>query len=195
MPVVSEFDPANKYIKLADLNTIKAQDIYNEAKQWEASNQGMVHPCPLMSTGYAPLGGGAYTDKIFMLTNGWKLKPYSGTYILTILGTIITDDESPRIVPPDSGQVQVVFQVVSQGIIAAPVVTDQDKQDIANLVWQHTTGLNLSNRVFLLKKIETNRWRIANNQLIIYDDDGTTPLKVFNLSGEQTKPYSERTPV
>jgi len=49
--------------------------------------------------------------------------------------------------------------------------------------------------VTLIKKIQTNKWKIVGNQLIIYNDDGVTPLKVFNLSGEQTTPYSEKTPV
>jgi hypothetical protein len=32
-----------------------------------------------------------------------------------------------------------------------------------------------------IKKIELNRWKISSNQLTIYDDDGSTPLYVFNL--------------
>lgn len=35
-----------------------------------------------------------------------------------------------------------------------------------------------------IKKIELNRWKIASNQLTIYDDDGITPLYVFNLYKE-----------
>lgn len=33
----------------------------------------------------------------------------------------------------------------------------------------------------IVKKIQTNRWIVASNQLIIYDDDRTTPLYTFNL--------------
>lgn len=33
-----------------------------------------------------------------------------------------------------------------------------------------------------IRKIETNRWKILSNQLTIYDDDGTTPLFLFNLN-------------
>jgi len=32
-----------------------------------------------------------------------------------------------------------------------------------------------------IKKVELNRWKIASNQLTIYDDDDTTPLYVFDL--------------
>jgi hypothetical protein len=49
-----------------------------------------------------------------------------------------------------------------------------------------------------IKKIEMNRWKIASNQLTIYDDNGTTPLYVFNLLAagvaNGTTP-DERTPV
>ena len=32
-----------------------------------------------------------------------------------------------------------------------------------------------------IKKIETGRWKISNNQMVFYDEDGTTPLLTFNL--------------
>lgn len=35
--------------------------------------------------------------------------------------------------------------------------------------------------ITVIKKIEMNRWKIESNQLTVYDDDGTTPLYVFNL--------------
>jgi len=43
-------------------------------------------------------------------------------------------------------------------------------------------------RVELIRKIQTNRWKIENNQLVIYDDDGVTPLKVFNLKDKYGNP-------
>ena len=46
----------------------------------------------------------------------------------------------------------------------------------------------------MVRKIETGRWKIQGTQLIIYDEDGVTPLKTFNLSGAQTQAYSERNP-
>ena len=198
------FDTTNKLILLPDLSpdyTITAQSVYNDCMDFCDSQEAMDDEPPMRSSGYANLGGGAYSDKIFILQKGWKLKPYSGTYTLTVTGTIIAldDDGNPydRTVPPDSGDVQWVFQVSSQGIIvvSGSGVTQQDKQDIANLVWSHSTGLSLDERTLLLKKVESNRWKIVGNQLIIYDDDGVSPLKTFNLSGEQTQAYSERSPI
>jgi hypothetical protein len=33
----------------------------------------------------------------------------------------------------------------------------------------------------IIRKIETGRWKIENNQMVFYDDDGITPLYTFNL--------------
>ena len=43
-------------------------------------------------------------------------------------------------------------------------------------------------RVELVRKIQTNRWKIENNQLIIYDDDGETPLLRFDLKDRLGRP-------
>ncbi|RLG17492.1 hypothetical protein DRN75_03560 [Nanoarchaeota archaeon] len=183
--------------------TIEVQEIYNEAMDWADSDEGMVHPVPMSATGYAPLGGGVYTDKIFILTNGWKLAPEEGNYTLTFIGTIITDDGSPRVILPPAGVVTVTFQVSSQGIISLTSgLTEEDKTDIATKVWTVEDGNLVKTKVetvesdvSLLRKMETGRWKIENDYLIIYDEDGVTPLKKFLLKGEQTKAYSERVPV
>ena len=149
------FDPTNKLILLPNLSpdyTITAQSIYNDVMDWSDSQEAMDDDPPMRSSGFANLGGGAYSDKIFILQKGWKLKPYSGTYTLTVTGTLIAldDDGNPydRTVPPDSGTVIWVFQVTSQGIVsvAGSGVTQQDKEDIANLV-ETQTGQPIKTKV------------------------------------------------
>lgn len=52
--------------------------------------------------------------------------------------------------------------------------------------------------ITLIKKVEVNRWKISSNQLTIYDDDGVTALKVFNmkkLSAADGGEPDERVPV
>jgi len=121
---------------LARRTSYTVQEIYNSAMDW-ADNQGsIVHDVPMSAEGYASLGEGAYTDKIFILQNGWKLRPTEGEYQLTLVGTLITDDGTVRTVIPRAGALQCIFQVSSQGIITETVVsgiTEQDKQDIANV--------------------------------------------------------------
>lgn len=201
------FDPINKYILIPDVTSITAQSIYNDTMDWIDENSSMGYDIPMEALGYANLGGGAYSDKIFILRNDWKLKPFAGTYTLTVIGTLIALDEDDvpydRTVPPDSGYVQWVFQVTSQGIVVATGsgVTTQDKQDIADLVETQTgapikTAVeDVNDIVSFIKKLNEGRWKIVGNQLIIYDTDNVTPIKTFNLSGSSTTPYSERVPV
>jgi len=154
MPVPT-FDPVNKYILLGDESpdyTITAQEIYNASMDWHDNQGNMDDDPPMRSAGYANLGGGAYSDKIFILQKDWKLKPYSGTYTLKVTGTLIALDDAgqpyDRTVPPDSGTVIWVFQVTSQGIvvISGSGVTEQDKIDIANKV-EALTGQPIKTKV------------------------------------------------
>jgi len=202
---------------LARRLTYTCQEIYNLTMDWIDSQSNMPHDVPMMAVGYASLGGGSYTDKIFILINGWKIRPTEGDYIITFIGTLITDDNSERVSRPKAGAIQSVFQVSSQGIssVTGSGVTSQDKIDIANLVeaqtgspiktklndnldipvstiadlvWIHTVGSTLADRVNLIRKIEEGRWKIMNNQLIIYDEDGIIPLKIFNLKNKLGQP-------
>ncbi len=112
-----EFDPINKYIKITSGTLISALEIYNATMDWCDEQPTIVHSVPMAAIGKAPLGGGVYTDSIFILQDGWKIKFWNGTYQAVITGTVITDDGTPRTVPPDSGNVELIFQVSSQGII------------------------------------------------------------------------------
>lgn len=169
MPIA--FDPDNKYILITSPTTITtALSIYSTVMEWADDQENMDSICPMRAVGKNPMGGGVFTDSIFILQYGWKIKPWSGNYQLVIQGTVITDDESRRTVSPDSGNVDIIFQVSS-----------------------FATNLQLD-AISDLEKIAKNRWKIENNQLIIYDDDGVTPLRVFNLSGGSTPAYSERMP-
>jgi len=42
--------------------------------------------------------------------------------------------------------------------------------------------------VAMIKKIQTNKWKILNNQLIIYDDNGTDIIAVFDLKDSAGNP-------
>lgn len=61
--------------------------------------------------------------------------------------------------------------------------------------WNNTTdGITLyepiliipdyRDEITIIRKIETNHWKIEGNQLIIYDDDIVTPLYTFDLKKE-----------
>ena len=57
----------------------------------------------------------------------------------------------------------------------------------------------IHNKVDMIKKIESGRWKILNKQLLIYDDDNTTVLLTFDLKDKFGNPAEtnvfERDPV
>jgi len=192
----------------ASYESINVQDIYNLTMEWVDEQEAMDDDVPMQAIGKKPIATGVYTDIIFELMNGWKIKFFNGIYSIIILGTLITDDGSARTVPVDWGGIEFVFQTGTSSTIVTQGsgVTEQDKQDIANLI-EAQTGIPIKAKVnplpsdpasettaTIIRKIQTNKWKIVGNQLIIFDDDGITPYKTFNLSGESTKPYSERIP-
>ena len=124
------FDPIQKWIKILS-PTIEADALamYSQAMDWADDQANMVHEPPMSAVGKAPLGGGVYTDSIFILENGWKIKPWNGNYQLNIYGTLISGDEFPRTEPPDSGNVETVFTVTSQGTITGVIWTEEEKAD------------------------------------------------------------------
>ena len=52
----------------------------------------------------------------------------------------------------------------------------------------HLTRTGIGPEIILVRKILTNNWEIKDNQLIIYDDDGVTPLLKFNLYDKLGQP-------
>jgi len=63
-------------------------------------------------------------------------------------------------------------------------------RDLADLAKQPTLLLVQAD-LELVKKVETGRWKIEANQMTFYDDDGVTPLLVFDLFDQSGLPSME----
>ena len=72
--------------------------------------------------------------------------------------------------------VSITFTEAFTGYVKFSNTTDNLEIYIAVVVIE-----NYTDDITAVKKIELNRWKIASNQLTIYDDDDTTPLYVFDL--------------
>lgn len=53
---------------------------------------------------------------------------------------------------------------------------------------QQSTLVLVQTDTTLIRKVETGRWKIDANQMTFYDDDGSTPLLVFNLKDSTGAP-------
>jgi len=148
------FDGDNKIIEVSTATSFNALDFYNAAKEWEDDIDTMQYLSPMDAIGKADLGNSVYTDQIFKLLNGWKVRPsgYSPNIVVTISGTFVSGDGSSQVVPPISGEaVTWLIQATTAATIIATGsgVTSQDKLDIADEVM--TRGL-LKKKEFLALK-------------------------------------------
>lgn len=133
------FDGTIKDIEITGETTVNVNTIYSRAKEWEEAN--IEYSSPMNAVGKAPLGNNVFTDEIYILTNGWKLEPvgYADGDIISVKGSLITDDGSVRTMTPYQGEHPVwEFQVATAGIVtvSGSGVTNQDKIDIATLSQQ-----------------------------------------------------------
>lgn len=86
------------------------------------------------------------------------------------------------------GQYHVLFEAIDEDTNQARVSENMVVLNVPS--WEE---------VELLRKVQTGRWKIENNQITFYDDDGVTPLFVFNTFNRRGVPamanIMERVPV
>ena len=137
-------------------------DLYSEMKLFWKENvlaHGLIFPW--VAVGGTPYGGGRFQGTDYFLRNdlGWSIRPYEADHELQIIGnlrpTLIT---SPTIIPTVGDFVVYapqersgVFQVVETGTSG---VTEQDKIDIADKVWEDAIAVALETMIDELHKLQ-----------------------------------------
>lgn len=98
------FDGVNRLIIVNDGETsLDVQtDIYSDWKEWAQTENNLKYFEPLSTVGGEPTIEGQRLDVTYFLINGWKIKPYSGTYDLNIVGNIFDVNGGSIKVPADS---------------------------------------------------------------------------------------------
>jgi len=68
------------------------RDVYSSWKEWVFLEQNSQYERALETVGGEPTVAGQFLDVTYFLVNGWKIKPYSGSYTLNIIGNIFDID-------------------------------------------------------------------------------------------------------
>lgn len=94
--MIASLDLATKSIIL-DATTVNSDihpvEIYREVRELRRLNESYrIFDMPITGKGADPKGGGKYTERYFILNNGWRIVPYDISHVLTVTGVIITDD-------------------------------------------------------------------------------------------------------
>lgn len=97
------FDGVNKLILInkGETSLDVQTDIYSDWKEWLRLEDNMKYLQPISTVGGDPTIEGQRLDVTYFLINGWKIKPYSGTYDLTLIGNIFDVDGGDIKVPAD----------------------------------------------------------------------------------------------
>lgn len=141
------FDGPNKLILVNDGVTeldVKI-DIYSDWKEWLAlphmTNAAYLEA--VQSVGGQPLPGGRFVGSTFFLVNGWRIKPYQGSYRLTITGNLFTTEGVNPVVDAD-GLLNNIMVEMNTSTLVETISTPGDtltEDDITNLsdgVWGKT---------------------------------------------------------
>lgn len=77
------------------------RDIYSAWKEWSLVETNAKFPQALEVIGGEPLTVGQSLDATYFLINGWRLKPFAGSYTLNITGNIFEVDGDDIFIPAD----------------------------------------------------------------------------------------------
>lgn len=139
------FDGLNKVITLDSATDWDFRTIYQAAQSWAVDPANMAYLLPCSYVGRQPLGSNLFTDTIYVLRNGWKLRPsgYSTGTQMTVAGTLLTDDQTARTLQPVSGSpVSWVFQLATNATIVTIGSGLSQLEHDALLAVQATVGDN-----------------------------------------------------
>lgn len=137
------FDGENKLINvLTGITSLDIkEDVYSEWKAWVAESDNAKFVCAFSAIGGDTIRAGVYLGSTFFLENGWKLKPWTGDYELTVTGNVYTRDGSPCFVSAD-GSCNIMITMSKSNLIdtIATGGSSIDPEDIADAVWDKQTS-------------------------------------------------------
>jgi len=128
------------------------------------------------------------TVRVYYIDGGSETDVLAATPLVNVADNKWSYDWNPASLP--------VREYVAEFILTdvfgttARVPEDLVVREMADMARQSTLLLVQAD-LELVRKVETGRWKITANQMTFYDDDGVTPLLVFNLYDQSGLPSME----
>lgn len=199
------FDGPNRLILVNDgVTEIDVEvDIYSDWKEWVTLYDHGKYPPAMRTVGGDPTTGGRALGATFFLRNGWRIRTWEGDHRLVVTGNLYTDEGEPPFVPVTGPYTTIIESNVSNLVdrlsaldrldvlpdetwmddqfvsLAASIDEVPTAAQIASEVWATSEAA----RMELAAKILQNKTVTNPNtgQMVVFDDDGTTPLLVASL--------------
>lgn len=169
------FDGPNKLI-IADPGTTNlnvSEDIYSAWKAWVATSDNAKYDQALRVVGGEPTVGGNSIAGYFFLMNGWRVRPQEANHSLTVDGILLVEGGGDPFVNT-LGTFNVRINMIT------PLQAEIIETGISGLTSEESNQLAI---ILDLLKLTGNRVTKSGDIITIYEDDGTTPWKQYNLAG------------
>lgn len=194
-----DFDGPNLTITLESGGN-SAIDIYSRWKEWVGTGNNAAFLAAFRVIGGDPLGAGQFAGSYFFLRNdyGWIVKPAEEDGASIVDGNLYPEDALLPLFGGTTGDFNTTLRLVTSSLTqvaevnSGSGVTEQDKADIAALVWaeletdNQVTG-TMGRAMSFVRKMLGNRAKttITNEetgagQSVIYDDNEVDTLLVFD---------------
>lgn len=167
------FDGVNKLILINDgVTYLDVQtDIYSAWKEWVSLEENIKYLPPLLTVGGEPTISGQRLDVTYFLINGWKLKPYSGSYDLNIVGNLYEVNGGSIKVPADviggypnnisiSLNTSVIVRQVDTGAVGG--LTPEEHDTLYNIEGKVIQILNMFNQPIVATLETTQAIQLSN---------------------------------
>lgn len=125
---------------IAGVAQFTVEHIYSEWKEWVSTGEGAKYPPAFRTVGGDPIGGGVSVGAYVFINNdaGWTLLPpdTDGVKVIVIGNLYPENINLPMFEyrPLKSAWFEMRNSSLTQLLVSGSGVTNQDKQDIANLV-------------------------------------------------------------
>lgn len=185
-------------------------DLYSEWKAWKLLGDNGKYLPAMRTVGGDPTTAGRALGATFFLSNGWRVRSWEGDHRLSVTGNLFTEEGESPFVPVLGPYTAVIESSVSNLVDRLTRLEQLPTQDwtqeqfdaviaaqgefptavqIAQEVWETPQA----QRMELAAKILQNK-TITNpttGQMVVFDDDGVTPLLVANIfeDVDETQPY------
>jgi len=202
VPAIVTFDGAASLITEIDVggdNVLDVTEIYSEWKEWVALSDNAKFRSAFSSVGGDPVSPTQSLGTTFFLTNGWRIRPAESNHSLELVGNLFVEGGLGDPFVSTSGAFNVRTRITVSNLIDQ--VGSTDPAVIANAVRAELApelaflDAAVSSRAAaivadLTRKMLTNRYEVefGAQRLVLYDDDGLTPIVTQPLETDGGEP-------
>jgi hypothetical protein len=164
-------------------------DLYTAVKEAQASEEGIIHEPIGKGSGLNDLGDGVRVGLTIELLGSWQIKFPEGNYIARIAGGNLIGGPGGDPVAYSAGVQTLIIQSAAATVVSldgAIPTAEENAAAVRGEIGPELSSLEATTTLSL--QLLQNKATREGDLLTVFDDDGTTPLVVFNLSADGRVP-------